>query len=99
MTDLRDFGKVIRVKSGLRVRNLTDQQKHKYSGAEVVNVKNNSPSFKAELKPRDILIRIGKRLIQKPEDVPSAFQFIQVGERAQIQFMRNYQLMETVIQF
>lgn len=99
MRDLRDFGEVIRVKSGLRVRNLTDQQKQKYSGAEVVNVKDKSPTFKAELKPKDILIRIGQRIIQKPEDVPSAFQFVQVGEKVKIEFLRNHQLMETIIQF
>jgi len=99
MEDLRDFGKVIRVKSGLRVWNLTDQQKQNHSGAEVIKVKYNSPAFTAKLKPKDILIRVGQRLIQKSEDVPSAFQFVRVGESVKIKFMRNHQLMETTIKF
>lgn len=99
MEDLRDFGAVIRVKSGLRVRNLTDQQKQKYSGAVVVNVIDNSPTFKAGLKSQDILIQVGQRIIQKPEDVTSAFQFVQVGEEAQVKFIRKHRLMKTIIQF
>ena len=97
--DLRDFGKVIRVKSGLRVKSLTTQQKRMYIGAEVIQVKKNSPTFTAKLKPKDILKRIGKRLIRKPADVPSAFQFVRVGETVKIEFMRNHQLMETTINF
>lgn len=99
MEDLRDFGKVIRVKSGLRVRRLTDQQKELYSGAEVSQVKYNSPAFIANLKPNDVLIKIARRHIRKPADVPSAFQFIRLGGSAKIEFMRNDQLKKTNIKF
>ena len=99
MEDLRDFGKVIRVKSGLSVRSLTDQQKQNYSGAEVLRVKYDSPAFIAKLERKDILIKIAKRLIRKPADVSSAFQFIRFGESAKIEFMRNHQLKETTIKF
>ena len=99
MEDLRDFGKVIRVKSGLSVRSLTHQQKQNYSGAEVLRVKYDSPAFIAKLERKDILIKIGKRLIRKPADVSSAFQFIRLGESAKIEFMRNHQLEETTIKF
>ena len=99
MEDLRDFGKVIRVEPGLRVRNLTGKKNYSYSGAEVIQVKDNSPAFIAKLKPKDILKRIGRRLIRKPEDVPSAFQFVRLGESVRVQFIRNQQLKETIIQF
>jgi S1-C subfamily serine protease len=99
MEDLRDFGKVIRVKSGLSVRSLTDQQKQNYSGAEVFRVEYDSPAFIAKLERKDILIKIAKRLIRKPADVSSAFQFIRLGESAKIEFMRNHQLKETTIKF
>jgi S1-C subfamily serine protease len=99
MEDLRDFGKVIRVNSGLSIQNLTMEQKQRYSGVEIMRVKYNSPTFIAELKPKDILIRIGQRYIQKPADVPSAFQFVRVGESVKIEFMRNHRLMLTTIKF
>jgi S1-C subfamily serine protease len=99
MKDLRDFGKVIRVKSGLRVQSLSNQQKQKYSGTEVTQVKYRSPAFIAELKPNDILVRIGQRLIRKPADVSSAFQFVRVGESVKIEFMRKHRLMEATIKF
>jgi S1-C subfamily serine protease len=99
MEDLRDFGKVIRVKSGLSVRSLTDQQKQNYSGAEVLRVKDGSPAFIAKLERKDILTKIAKRIIRKPADVSSAFQFIRFGENAKIEFMRNHQLKETTIKF
>ena len=49
--------------------------------------------------PNDILTKIAKRIIRKPADVSSAFQFIRFGENAKIEFMRNHQLKETTIKF
>lgn len=99
MEDLRDHGKVIRVKSGLRVRRLADLQRQYYSGAEVIKTLDKSPAFKAGLKSKDIVTRIGLRSIRKPTDVTSAFQFIQIGEHIRIEFIRDNQQMETTVQF
>lgn len=95
MEDLRDFGKVVRVKSGLQVRSLTTEQRRSFSGARVIKVSDKSAGFYAGIVADDILTQIGDRVIRKPSDVPSALQLLRSGDTALIQLMRGNQLMET----
>lgn len=95
MEDLRDYGKVVRVKSGLQVRSLSIEQRRTLSGARVIRVSDNSAGFFAGIQAEDILTRIGDRNIYKPSDVPSAMQLLRPGDVVKIQLIRGSQLMET----
>lgn len=94
MEDLRDFGKVMRVKSGLQVRSLNQDQKRSFSGARIIHVKPGSAADRAGLRVDDILTRIGSRFIRKPTDVASALQFLRPGSEAEIEFIRNTKSMQ-----
>ncbi|NQV98749.1 MAG: trypsin-like peptidase domain-containing protein [Rhodospirillales bacterium] len=97
LEDLRDYGKVVRVKSGLQVRALTEEQRRSASGARIIKVTTNTAGDFAGLQAEDILTRIGSRVIRKPSDVPSAFQLLRPGVAVSIRFLRAGQLMETTL--
>lgn len=97
LEDLRDFGKVVRVKSGFQVRALNVEQKGMYSGARVTHIKQDSAASIAGMQVDDIITRIGKRAVQKPSDVPSAFQLHRPGQTIPILFLRGEQAMEAIL--
>ncbi len=97
LEDLRDYGKVERVKSGLQVRSLTPEQKRLYSGARVIHVKDNSAASGAGLMAEDILTGIGDRPVRKPSDVSSALQLHRPGQSIAIRFLRGDQPMESTL--
>ncbi len=97
LQDLRDHGRVARIRSGLQVRGLTAAQSRQFSGVRVIAVRANSAGSRAGLMIDDVLTQIGDRAVHKPSDVPSALQLFRSGTSIPVQFLRAGQIQETTL--
>ena len=95
--DLKKFGRVKRGKSGIRVFPLNREQRRNYTGAVIGYVKENSAADKAGLKAKDIIVKIGKRLINRHTDVSSAFHKFYPGDEVLVEYVRLDKVGKTVI--
>ena len=72
---LKKFGKTSRGWLGVRIQLVTEEIAEAYGlnkakGALVASVENNSPSFKAGIKPGDIILKFDEKNIKKDRDLP-----------------------------
>ncbi len=88
-TDLRDHGRVIWGRSGLRAGTLTTDERRKWSGAKIIHIEPGGAAEIAGLGKNDILIEIGGRPIIKPTDVKSVFGLHRPGDKIAIAFLRD----------
>ena len=85
--DLREYGKVKRGKSGLRVVDLTADQRRTIAGAEISRVA--GAAQKAGLKVGDVITAIDGRPIRKSSDVAAALYLHRIGGVARVTVARQ----------
>ena len=97
ITDLRDYGRVKRGRSGIRVRSLSLEDRRSKVGALINFVKEGGAGFKGGLRPGHIITKIGNRNITKPTDVSSAFHKFRPGEAVEIEYLNPEDKLKTEI--
>ena len=97
--DLKDFGKVRRGKSGIRVRSLTPNERRHSSGAFIHYISKGGAGENAGLSRGDIIVRIGKRSISRATDVSSSFHSFYPGDSVSIQFIRKEKMKNCILIF
>ena len=58
-------------------------------GARVVAVEHEGPADQAGIEPGDVIVRVGERQVQRPQDVTSVVIGGEPGEKVAIDFVRN----------
>jgi len=91
---LKKFGKTSRGWLGVRIQLVTEEIAEAYGldkpkGALVASVENNSPSFKAGLKPGDIILKFDGKDIKKDRDLPRIVATTKVGKNVQLEIWRG----------
>jgi len=90
---LKKFGKTSRGWLGVRIQLVTEEIAEAYGldkakGALVASVENNSPSFKAGVKPGDIILKFDGKDIKKDRDLPKIVAITKVGKNVQLEIWR-----------
>ena len=90
---LKNFGKTSRGWLGVRIQLVTEEIAEAYGldntrGALVASVENNSPSFKAGIKPGDIILKFDEKDIKKDRDLPRIVVATKVGKNVQLEIWR-----------
>ena len=90
---LKNFGKTSRGWLGVRIQLVTEEIAEAYGlenarGALVASVENNSPSFKAGIKPGDIILKFDGKDIKKDRDLPRIVVATKVGKNVQLEIWR-----------
>ena len=90
---LKNFGKTSRGWLGVRIQLVTEEIAEAYGlenarGALVASVENNSPSFKAGIKPGDIILKFDEKDIKKDRDLPRIVVASKVGKNVQLEIWR-----------
>ena len=91
---LKKFGKTSRGWLGVRIQLVTEEIAEAYGldkakGALVASVENNSPSFKAGVKPGDIILKFDGKDIKKDRDLPKIVAITKVGKNVQLEIWRG----------
>jgi S1-C subfamily serine protease len=81
---LKTKGRVSRAWLGLRTGPPRQGQ-----GARVVAVEREGPADRAGIEAGDVIVRVGERLVQRPQDVTSVVLGGEPGEQVSIEFLRN----------
>ena len=97
INDLKEFGRVKRGKSGIRVGALDVTQRRTKFGVPITFVTNRGAGFKAGLRPGNRIIKIGARFIRKPGDVSSAFHKYKPGDQVKIEYFDKSKRLTTKI--
>ena len=87
--DLKELGRVLRGKSGFRVRNLSLDEHLKTAGAAITHVTLDGAANDAGLQTGDVITAIGDRKIYRASDVPSAIQLARPGDTLLIEYLRS----------
>ena len=95
---LKKFGKTSRGWLGVRIQLVTEEIAEAYGldkprGALVASVENNSPSFKAGVKPGDIILKFDGKDIKKDRDLPRIVAATKVGKNVEIEIWRANRIM------
>ena len=90
---LKKFGKTSRGWLGVRIQLVTEEIAEAYGlnkakGALVASVENNSPSFKAGIKPGDIILKFDEKNIKKDRDLPKIVASTKVGKNVGLEIWR-----------
>tara|TARA_Y100000590_G_C15653320_1_gene989626 strand:+ start:194 stop:1663 length:1470 start_codon:yes stop_codon:yes gene_type:complete len=91
---LKKFGKTSRGWLGVRIQEVNDEIADAYGldkprGALVASVENNSPSFKAGIKPGDIILKFDGKDIKKDRDLPRVVAATKAGKTVQLEIWRG----------
>ncbi len=86
--DLRDHGRVRRGKSGLRIEDLTDQERATTAGARITRIAPESAAAAAGLAVGDIITALGGRPVTKDADVSAAVYLHRIGEPFAVVYLR-----------
>jgi serine protease Do len=91
---LKKFGKTSRGWLGVRIQLVTEEIAEAYGldnpkGALVASVENNSPSFKAGVKPGDIILKFDEKNIKKDRDLPRIVAATKVGKNVKLEIWRT----------
>lgn len=87
--DLRDYGRVNRGKSGVRVVDLTDDERAVTAGAKVIHVNRDGAAAAAGLASGDVIVEIDGRPMRRASDVSSAVYLRRPGEILAIGLLRD----------
>ncbi|MDJ0947550.1 MAG: trypsin-like peptidase domain-containing protein [Alphaproteobacteria bacterium] len=87
--DLIAHGRVLRGRSGMRVRDLSRAERRRMVGARIVRLVAGGAAEKAGLAVGDVITRIGTRSVRKASDVPSALQLVRPGEDVELAILRE----------
>ncbi len=87
--DLVRYGRVVRVRSGLRVTDLEPEERARLVGARVRSVAPAGAAERAGLRPGDVIVAVGARRVRKASDVTSALQLHRPGERVSLSVRRG----------
>jgi len=87
-TDIRDHGRVMWGRSGLRVGALSIDQRRTVSGAKIIHIEPDGAAQRAGLKSNDIIVQVGDRRIIKPTDATSAIALYRPGDKILIIYQR-----------
>tara|TARA_Y100000590_G_scaffold442823_1_gene571429 strand:+ start:1970 stop:3445 length:1476 start_codon:yes stop_codon:yes gene_type:complete len=96
---LKKFGKTSRGWLGVRIQLVTEEIAEAYGlekpkGALIASVENNSPSFKAGLKPGDIILKFDGTDIKKDRDLPRVVASTKVGKNVELEIWRGNKIIK-----
>ena len=91
---LKNFGKTSRGWLGVRIQLVTEEIAEAYGldrprGALVASVENNSPSYKAGVKPGDIILKFDEKIIKKDRDLPRIVAVTKAGKNVRLEIWRS----------
>ncbi len=86
--DLRDHGRVRRGKSGLRVVDLTEEERATTAGARITRIAPEGAAAAAGLAVGDIITAMGGRPVTKGADVSAAVYMHRIGEPVAVTYLR-----------
>ncbi len=86
--DLIDHGRMIRVRSGLRVGDLAPGDRATLAGARILAVAAGSPGERAGLAPGDVITDVAGRAVRKASDVTAAIYLRRPGGRVAVTVLR-----------
>ena len=91
---LKKFGKTSRGWLGVRIQLVTEEIAEAYGldrprGALVASVENNSPSYKAGIKPGDIILKFDEKIIKKDRDLPRIVAVTKAGKNVGLEIWRS----------
>ncbi len=86
--DLIDHGRMIRVRSGLRVGDLALEDRVTLAGARILAVAAGSPAERAGLAPGDVITDVAGRAVRKASDVTAAIYLRRPGDRVAVTVLR-----------
>ena len=87
--DLIRHGRVIRARAGMRVRDLSADERREHTGVRITAVSAGGAAERAGLQPGDLVTAIGARRIAKLSDLISAVQLRRPGDRIDVRVMRG----------
>lgn len=96
--DLKEFGRVKRGRSGIRVGFLSQEQRRTVYGALITHVNKESAGFRGGLRPGNVITKIGLRHIFRPTDVSSAFHQFRPGNKVTVDFFDGGKKSSTTIE-
>ena len=90
---LKKFGKTSRGWLGVRIQEVNEEIADAYGlnkpkGALVASIENNSPSFKAGIKPGDIILKFDGKEIKKDRDLPRVVAGTRAGKNIELEIWR-----------
>ena len=90
---LKKFGKTSRGWLGVRIQEVNEEIADAYGlnkpkGALVASIENNSPSFKAGIKPGDIILNFDGKEIKKDRDLPRVVAGTRAGKNIELEIWR-----------
>ena len=90
---LKKFGKTSRGWLGVRIQEVNEEIADAYGlnkpkGALVASIENNSPSFKAGIKPGDIILKFDGKDIKKDRDLPRVVAATRAGKNIELEIWR-----------
>ena len=88
-TDLRNYGRVKRARSGMVVAALGGDAARSGSGVQIRRIRQASSAEQAGLRVNDIVKMIAGRVIQKPADVTGAIFLHKPGSTVELKILRN----------
>lgn len=88
-SDLRDYGRVKRARSGMVVAPLSSQATHMGPGVRISRIRKASAAEQAGLLVGDIVTMISDRVMQKPSDVTGAIFLHKPGSTVDLKIVRN----------
>ncbi len=86
--DLIDHGRMIHVRSGLRVGELAPGDRATLAGARILAVAAGSPAERAGLAPGDVITDVAGRAVRKASDVTAAIYLRRPGDRVAVTVLR-----------
>ena len=86
--DLIDHGRMIRVRSGLRVGDLASEDRATLAGARILAVAEGSPAEGAGLVPGDVITNVAGRAVRKASGVTAAIYLRRPGDRVTVTVLR-----------
>jgi S1-C subfamily serine protease len=87
--DLIGHGRVVRGRSGLRVADIPEADRHRMVGAAIMGVSPGGSAERAGLKSGDVVTAIGDRAIRRASDVTGAVHMYRVGDRFDVTVIRD----------
>lgn len=100
--ELKAHGKVKRAWLGIGLDSLSEEEAKELGlnstkGAVVKQIIERSPAAKAGMQLMDVIIKIGDKEVETPEDVISTVRGAKIGQRFEIRVMRNSSMVKMMV--